>query len=121
MDRPQRDIAYLWDMNEAAGNIQEFIKDVPYEKFTSDKILHFAVKRQLEIIGEAARRVSVEFQNDHREIPWHKMIALRNILTHEYGDIRLDRIWLICLENIPELAVELKKLIPPIDDENKEN
>ena len=116
MNAQERDAAYLWDMHAAATNIQEFIRGINYDRFTNDKIIRYAVERQLEIIGEAAKRISVEFQKAHPEIPWQKMVALRNILAHEYGEIRLDRIWAICIGNIPELRDQLESLIPPIDD-----
>jgi uncharacterized protein with HEPN domain len=62
-----------------------------------------AIERLLEILGEAARRVSEEFQNQHGEIPWRKIIGQRNVLAHEYGEIKLGRIWVLVTENLEEL------------------
>ena len=84
--RPEdRDLAYLWDMREAAKEVMEFVQDVSYERFASEKVLRYAVERQIEVIGEAARRVSATFQQAHPEIPWKSIIAQRNVLAHEYG------------------------------------
>jgi uncharacterized protein with HEPN domain len=69
----------------------------------------------LEIIGEAARRVTPQFQQDHPEIPWHSIIGLRNILAHEYGDVQVDRVWLIATTSIPQLVELLQPLIPPFE------
>jgi uncharacterized protein with HEPN domain len=79
-------------------------------------MLRSAIERQLEIIGEAARRVSPEFQRAHLEIAWRNITGLRNILAHEYGEIKVDRIWLIATTNVVELIRLLDPLIPPIDE-----
>ncbi len=79
-------------------------------------MIQSAVERQLEIIGEAARRITPEFQHSHPEIPWRGIIGLRNILAHEYGEVRLDRVWQIASTRIPELVELLDRLIPPLDE-----
>jgi len=117
MDPRERDVAYLWDMREAAKLVVEFIEGLSYAKFIKDKKTQSAVERELEIIGEAARHVSAEFQLAHPEIPWRNMIGLRNILAHEYGEVRLDHIWLIATTSVAELIGLLDPLIPPIEDE----
>lgn len=71
----------------------------------------------MEIIGEAARRVSDEFKANHSEIPWRNIIGLRNILIHEYGEIRISRIWQIATTNVSELIDLINSLIPPTEDE----
>jgi uncharacterized protein with HEPN domain len=116
MPPDERDPAYLWDMLDAALKIQEFIRKVRFSKYSSNKMIQSAVERQLEIMGEAARRVSPEFQEEHPEIPWRPMIGLRNLLAHEYGEIKADRIWRIATVDILDLINQLKPLIPPIDE-----
>jgi uncharacterized protein with HEPN domain len=78
-----------------------------------------AVERAVEIIGEAARRVSEEFRRLHPEIPWRSMIAQRNVLAHEYGEIKHERMWLLVTEHLPTLVRDLEKLVPPIPPEPK--
>lgn len=56
-----RDVAYLWDMREAAREVLEFIHGTPYARFASDKVLRYAVERQFHVIGEAARRISTRW------------------------------------------------------------
>jgi len=116
MDPDERNFAYLWDMREATRLVTQFLQGTTYARFESDEMMQSAVERQLEIIGEAARRVTLEFQQAHPEIPWRSMIGLRNILIHDYGEVRLDRLWLIASQRIPELVSLLDLLIPPIDD-----
>jgi len=111
-----RDLAYLWDMRQAVGWIASFMRGVSFAGYSGDKKLQSAVERQLEILGEAAGRVSVEFRQTHPEIPWRQMIGLRNILIHEYGEVKADRVWEIATTNIGELIDLLDPLIPPIDE-----
>lgn len=115
--RPEeRDIALLWDMQEAAKEIEEFIKDATYSRFASEKVTRYAVERQLTVIGEAARRVSPEFKKKHPEIPWGGIIGQRNVLAHEYGEILVERVWHVAKEMIPQLIRLLDPLIPPPPD-----
>ena len=106
-------------MLEAAREILEFMKGVNYHQFSSQKILRYAVERQIIAIGEAAKRVSDTFKNVHPEIPWGGMVGQRNVLAHEYGEILLERIWLVATEYIPKLIPLLTTLIPPLPDNNR--
>jgi uncharacterized protein with HEPN domain len=116
MQPRERDNASLWDMREAARLIASFLNGVSYADYEKNLMLRSALERQLEIIGEAARRVSPEFQQAHPEIAWRNITGLRNILAHEYGEIKVDRIWFIATTNVVELIRLLDPLIPPIDD-----
>ena len=60
-------------------------------------------KALLLVIGEAANHISDELKTEHGEIPWKRIIGLRNVLAHEYGDILTDRIWNICRSGVREL------------------
>jgi uncharacterized protein with HEPN domain len=116
--RPEeRDPAHLWDMIEAAQAIVDFTKILTLEEFLQAgrdrEITRLAVERELEILGEAARRVSSRFCNDHPEIPWKEMVGLRNVISHEYDKVDYTRIYRIVHERIPELITLLEPLIPP--------
>jgi uncharacterized protein with HEPN domain len=115
MPPENRDAAYLWDMREASRLIIGFLGNKTYNQYNQDKLVQSAVERQLEIIGEAARRVSPGYQQAHPELPWRNMVGLRNILTHEYGEIKQDRIWNIAKIDVPKLVEILDNLIPPIE------
>jgi uncharacterized protein with HEPN domain len=115
--RPEdRDNALLWDMLVAAREIGEFIKEVSYDQFVSQKALRYAVERQMIVIGEAASRVSNSFKESHPEIAWSSIVGQRNVLAHEYGEVLLERVWLVAIERIPELINLLKPLIPPLPE-----
>lgn len=114
MQREDRDIALLWDILEAAKDIHDFVKKTNLKDFSSDKKTRFAVERQLLVIGEAAKRVSDSYKQKQPGIPWKSIVGLRNILAHEYGEVLVERIWLIATEKIPALIEILNPLIPKI-------
>lgn len=107
----ERDLAYLWDMREAAREISDFVRGISYAKFEKNHLIRYAVERQLLVIGEAANHVSEAFREKHPEIPWGQIIGQRNILAHEYGEILAERIWLAATKSVPELLEELNKLV----------
>lgn len=107
----ERDPALLWDMAEASRKVSNFVHDITLEQFASDEMRHAAVERQIIIIGEAARRISLVFKEAHPEIPWAQMVGLRNLVTHEYEKVDLQIIWKIANENVPELTRLLAPLI----------
>lgn len=110
---PERnDAALLWDMCEAARAVSQFVEGLGYARFEQDRMVRSAVERQLLIIGEAARQVSVAFRDEHPEIPWRAIIGLRNVLAHEYGEVLVDRLWLVVSRDIPQLLVRLEPLVP---------
>jgi uncharacterized protein with HEPN domain len=111
MQLDERDQAYLWDMLEAAKEITAFLKGIRYDDFVRSKMIRSAVERQLMIVGEAANHVSEEFQEKHPEIPWRQIIGQRNVLAHEYGDIKVERVWAAATINVPALLKALESLV----------
>ena len=78
MPLEERELAYLWDIRDAAREIRSFMRGVKFVKFEKNKVLRFAAERQLLVIGEAAHHLSPQFRNKHPEIPWAKFIGMRN-------------------------------------------
>ena len=112
-----RDAAYLWDMLQAAKEVEEMTGNHNLASFLEDRILLRALERGLEIIGEAAKRVSSPFMEAHPEIPWRQIIGQRNILAHEYGQIDHELLFNTVKNDIPELIVIINRLLPPLDDD----
>ena len=106
----ENDLAYLIDIVDCIMDINEFTKPVGYYQFEKDKMRKLAVERQLEVIGQAANKVSVETQNSITNVPWRNIIGLRNKLAHDYGEILAERIWTISKKSIQELMKELEKI-----------
>jgi uncharacterized protein with HEPN domain len=112
MQPEEKDAAYLWDMLQAAREIRDFIRGKSLEDYLNDLVLQAAIERKVEIVGEAARKVSEEFKEIHPEIPWRPIVAQRHVLAHEYGEIRQENIWRVAALRIPELIAALEPLIP---------
>ena len=111
--RPEeRDKAYLWDMLQAARDIVEFTKNQNLAAFTRDRRTRFAVERQLLVIGEAASHISDAFKDQHPELPWAGIVGQRNVLAHDYGEILVERIWLVSQRDIPMLSKQLSEMLP---------
>jgi uncharacterized protein with HEPN domain len=111
-----RDLGYLLDILHESRMIQEFVKGIDRTAFKVDKMRQYAVIRAIELIGEASRRISQEFQDKHPEIPWHAIIGMRNRLIHEYDRVDLDVVWAALQDDVPELIGLIEPLIPPEDE-----
>jgi len=114
MQPEAKDAAYLWDMLDAALAVQEFVASRSSSDYLADRMLRGAVERHLEIIGEAANRISRSFRAAHAEIPWQRAVGLRNVLAHEYGEIDHKLVWGLATTRIPELIQQLRALLPPL-------
>lgn len=108
-----RDAAYLWDMLIHAREATGFVQGMSYARFVEHRLTIRAVERCIEIVGEAARSVSPEFEAAHPEVPWRKIVAMRHVLAHEYGEIRTEVLWRIVTVHLPVLVAQLEPLTPP--------
>lgn len=117
MSQNKRDAGYLWDMLQAALRVQEFTIGLSYADYLDSILLQSGVERQLEIIGEAARRISADFRQEHPEIAWSDIIGQRNVIAHQYDDIELEQLWSVVTSDIPILITQLEPLIPPLPPE----
>ncbi|TAM47315.1 MAG: DUF86 domain-containing protein [Gammaproteobacteria bacterium] len=111
MKPSERDAAHLWDMLDTARRAQELAAGVSYDALMADIRTRYALERALEIIGEAARRVSPTLRAKHPEIPWKGILGFRNVLAHEYGEIDYRRLHTIATEKIPALISALQQIL----------
>ena len=89
---------FLEDMRDAITKARRYATDLGLKEFSDDEKTVDAVVRQLEVIGEAARSIPVDVRSRHTQIDWRRVIALRNILIHQYFAIDVEIIWDICSE-----------------------
>lgn len=115
MPPDDRDLGYVWDILEAARLIQGFIDDMDRRAFERDAKTRFAVIAQLEIIGEATKRLSPEFRAKHPSVPWKQMAGMRDVLVHLYDRVDLGEVWVAASESVPALIEQLAPLLPPGD------
>jgi uncharacterized protein with HEPN domain len=112
----RRDDAYLLDILIAARRAIEFLADLTWEAFVASDLHQNAVVRTLEIIGEAASRVSQDTRDAHPNVPWPQMIGMRHRLIHEYFRVDLATVWDTVQNDLPPLIALLEPLIPPEDE-----
>ncbi len=113
----ERDAACLWDMLQAARAVREFTEGVSLDSYKTDLKLRSAVERQLQILGDAARRVSEPLRLATPSIPWRGIVGQRNILVHDYGEIDDARVWGVAVQDVPPLLAELAQLVPEQPDQ----
>jgi uncharacterized protein with HEPN domain len=101
----------LAHMLRYAQDAAAFIQGRVRQDLDTDRMLYLAVLRALEVIGEAATRVSQPKQDQHPEIPWPQIIALRNRLIHGYDAVDSDRLWQILASDVPKLISDLQNIL----------
>jgi len=107
-----RDDAYLLDILQAARLAVQYLHEATLEVFLDDVRLQDSVIRRLEIIGEAARRVSEQTRSQHPDLPWREMVTLRNIVIHEYDNVDLTIVWDTVKKDLPPLIDALDQIVP---------
>ncbi len=108
-----RDTEYLIDILEAAKLALAYVSGKSKDEFLEDTQCQDAVIRRLEIIGEAARRISDETRATYRKLPWKAMVGMRNVMIHEYDDIDLVIVWDTVQNDLPRLVAALEEVVPP--------
>jgi uncharacterized protein with HEPN domain len=111
----ERDDDLLVDMLIAARKALQFAADVKHDRFQSDEILQNAVIRMIQVIGEAANKLSEERRRSISAIPWEKMIGLRHRLVHDYFNINIPLIWQVLQDDLPTLIRTIEPLAPQED------
>lgn len=106
-----RDREYLLDIMESARIAVSHIGDKNIDVFVKDLQCQDAVIRRLEIVGEAARRISEEMRLAHSELPWSDMVKMRNFMIHEYDDIDPNIIYETAKTDLPKLIITIEKIL----------
>ncbi len=107
----KRDVMlFIEDISGSIANIRNFTKNLDREKFSKDKLRQSAVIRQLEIIGEAVKNIPQHFRAKYPKIPWEDIAGFRDILSHAYFGVIMDRVWNIIEKDLPELEREILKV-----------
>lgn len=105
---------FIEDILNSIKNIEDFAKHLDKEKFSKNNLRQSAIIRQLEIIGEAVKNIHNSFREKYPNIPWKDIAGFRDILTHAYFGVSMDRVWNIIEKDLPKLKKEIEKI--KIDD-----
>jgi len=111
MSKPQRDKHYLADITEAIGRIISYTKDLTYEQFVNRTMVQDAVLRNLQVIGEATRKVSPSLRNANSDIPWHEMAARGISIVHEYFGINYRIVGEVAHRDLPQILPQLEVIL----------
>lgn len=107
----QRDREYLIDILEAAKIAASYTRGKSKKEFLDDLQCQDAVIRRLEVIGEAARRISKDTQTHLANLPWNEMVSMRNVMIHEYDDIDVGIVWETVQNDLQPIINSLEKIL----------
>lgn len=102
-------------MMHAAEDATAIAASITASEFRRSRLHQLAVLKAVELIGEAAARVSDETRASHPDVPWKEIIGMRNRIVHGYVDVRLDVVWRTVREDVPALLAKLRPLVPKDD------
>lgn len=104
---------FLFDMLDRARLVVTFIGGYSYEKFQADRMAQEAVIRQLEVIGEAAKRITAETRAQLPALPFNEMARMRDLVVHVYWGIKLEIVWATATRDMRPLIDAIEPLLPP--------
>ncbi len=110
------DTVYLQHILDAIVKAQSYVQDVDEAAFFDDSLVQDGVIRQMEIIGEATKRLSGELRAQYSHVPWSDMAGMRDKLIHDYFGVDLDTIWLTAIEDLPVLQAEVAVILREISE-----
>ena len=106
------DFIYLGHMLDMARKAVEKMRGKDRFEFDQDENLRMALLHLVQIIGEAARKVSPAFRESHPEIPWPKIVGMRHRVVHDYLHVDYETVWEVVTINLPPLIEQLEKMVP---------
>lgn len=96
---------------QAISEIEMYVAGYSVDSFLEDSKTHFATIKQLEIIGEAANHLSPNFLKEFGEVEWRSIRGFRNILVHEYFNVRLIDVWQTLFDDLPPLKETIQRML----------
>ncbi|MFQ5852863.1 MAG: DUF86 domain-containing protein [Candidatus Binatia bacterium] len=111
MSSKRRDPDYFSDILEAMQRIISYTGGLSYEQFMEDRRTQDAVVRNIEVIGEAVKRLSSSLKKQHPTIPWKDMAGMRDKVIHDYFGINYDIVWTVTSEEIPKLVPSVTSVL----------
>jgi uncharacterized protein with HEPN domain len=110
-----QDQSYLLDIAKFCQTILRLIDNMTKTEFQHDERTQLAILYEITILGEVVKRLSTEFRNQHSTIEWKKIAGMRDRLVHDYDEVKLDLVWEVVKNNIPELLEYITPLLPSKD------
>lgn len=107
-----RDPESLLDIAKCARLIIEFSRGIKPRDLSENLMIQSALLHQFLVMGEAVKRLSIEFREEHSPIPWAQIAGMRDNLIHDYEDVDLDQVWRAVENDVPQLLEYLEPLLP---------
>jgi uncharacterized protein with HEPN domain len=107
----RRDASYLADIVEAIQRIAGYILGLDYDQFLDDVRTQDAVLRNLQVIGEATKKLSPELRQENPDLPWKAMAGLRDRIVHDYFGINSEVVWTVVSRELPPLLPQVAALL----------
>jgi|SRR3972149_2450484 len=106
-------LVYIKHIRDSIYKIEDFTSGLSKGDFLSEEnqVVQSGVVRELEVIGEATSKISSEYIQSHKDVPWRDMIDTRNKVIHDYLSIDYDLIWDIIQKDLPNLKLQIEKLL----------
>ncbi len=104
-------LVFVLHIRDSINKILQYTKNISHDEFKNNTMIQDAVIRQIEIIGEASKNLPEEFRNQYEDIPWKRMIGMRNKVIHEYFGVRLNIVWDAVKDEIPSLKILIDNII----------
>ncbi len=111
MSKKRRDKDFLGDIVEAIEMAVQYTNGLTYKKFLQDKKTQHAVIRNLEIIGESVKNISVVLKRKYPDIPWKKLAGLRDKLIHFYFGVDYKIVWNVSRKELPRVARQISSIL----------
>jgi uncharacterized protein with HEPN domain len=105
------DSVYLKHIRDAILKIEDYTKRVSASSFKKNTLIQDAVIRQIEIIGEATKRISEKTRIEYQDIPWDDIAGMRDKLIHDYFGVDIEKVWLTVLKDIPILKKQISRIL----------
>ncbi len=114
------ELQFLQDILESVNAALDFVAGYDLESFSGERKTKSATIRELEIIGEAASRISTATKEQYHDVPWRLMKDFRNVLSHEYVGVNDEVVWDIVLHKLPALKAKIIQIILHENSLNKD-
>lgn len=102
---------HVEDMLDAIRQINIYVADITYEEFAASRLIFDAVVRNVSVLGEAARRMPPEIQEQFPDVPWSEMRTMRNFVVHQYDEVNPQTIWDTIHQDFPSLVDQLHTIL----------